>query len=410
MKLVRVASYRPPRYPTRAVLQSHPELMRVLPERWKSNPAVLAALGALLASGCCGRKGCSIKGKTGPTSTPTVAELPGPDPSSVPANPAVKVAPIFKHGAGVVSSGGMVGTRMVFLTEDEAIRVILDEAEKAGVQFKGAPRTLPNVEVPVTSLYASFGRRRNPKSKIPVARPKALTLDGTAPDKAVSFEFVSDADRAAWEDPGGQGSTVETHDLLGTALVLRDGLTRINDPGVFGVFYDPIAKFRERPAGELTEFTPSTLMPLRFLDSRNKLVNVTRTSDTAVTITDGRIYVMLTAGAAEASVDHKKVKLPTAVLKEGKELYVPVKFVVEKLGGTATWDSAKQRLSVQVTEADKPTTTEVRAETIGLQKASVAFRDWDREFVEEPTREAARQELRAQVRDFLGWLRGQGII
>jgi hypothetical protein len=38
----------PPRFPTRAILDAHPELLRLVPKRWQGNALVLGAVAAAL--------------------------------------------------------------------------------------------------------------------------------------------------------------------------------------------------------------------------------------------------------------------------------------------------------------------------------------------------------------------------
>ena len=49
MKIQPICRYKAPRFPTQYVLNTHPELLRLVPARWKSNPVVLSALGAVSA-------------------------------------------------------------------------------------------------------------------------------------------------------------------------------------------------------------------------------------------------------------------------------------------------------------------------------------------------------------------------
>ena len=44
MKLAPLKNYRGPDYPTREILDQHPELLRVLPRRWRNSPVVLLSL------------------------------------------------------------------------------------------------------------------------------------------------------------------------------------------------------------------------------------------------------------------------------------------------------------------------------------------------------------------------------
>jgi len=75
MKLAPLKNYRGPDYPTREILDQHPELLRVLPRRWRNSPVVLGTLAGLLA-------------------LMEQSEVRAADKS------ALHVAPIFEHGSG----------------------------------------------------------------------------------------------------------------------------------------------------------------------------------------------------------------------------------------------------------------------------------------------------------------------
>lgn len=54
MKIKPVEHYSNPKLPTKQMLESHPELLKLIPKRWQRNPVVLTALAglAVMISGC----------------------------------------------------------------------------------------------------------------------------------------------------------------------------------------------------------------------------------------------------------------------------------------------------------------------------------------------------------------------
>ncbi|XHR27970.1 MAG: hypothetical protein ACFUZC_18825 [Chthoniobacteraceae bacterium] len=85
--------------------------------------------------------------------------------------PALRVAPLFAHGKGQGAFGCVVVTPPVFLTEAEAREVIEEEAKKAGVDFTERGHKLSKVPVPFLEKFIVW---EDPKPN--------PTITGTAPD------------------------------------------------------------------------------------------------------------------------------------------------------------------------------------------------------------------------------------
>jgi hypothetical protein len=248
MKLEPVRHHPEPAYPTREWVKVHPELLRRLPARWRNNPFVLGVLAAAPALGCNSR-GPSGHGE-GNSGGPTAPSGARPEDSHHVGkrDPLAKVAPIFQHGQGVASSGGVAATRIVFISEEEAVRIVREEAAKAGLDFAPTGKTLNEIPLPVTDPYGTFeSRQKDPPGgkPRPTSRTGRLELDGTAAKSGVSFEVVTKQDFDAWNVPGELGSTLSTFDLLGTARVLQAGLDQAAPAGTYAVFYDPLPPYRQ---------------------------------------------------------------------------------------------------------------------------------------------------------------------
>jgi len=196
MQIRPLGTYREPCYPTHTILDEHPELLRLVPKRWRGNPVVLAALTGV----CVLLSGCRHDVSAGPP----------------------KVAPIFLHGDGRGTFAGKVLNPPVILPEDEARQVIVEEAKRAGISFSGAARTVQGLPVP-----SGFNRQQRTKLV-------DLRLDGTDAKRNISFEYVSEADVGAWN----------TNRLwpLGTAQLIRKGLVSVKPAGTYAVFYDPSSR------------------------------------------------------------------------------------------------------------------------------------------------------------------------
>ncbi len=125
MQIKPVPGYGKPGYPIRTEVDARPEILRLLPKRWQANPTVVAALTACIALANCGR--------------------------IVAADTVTTVAPVFKHGDGAGSFGCVAINPPVFLSEDEARKVIVEEAKRAGIEFTRDGRTIAKIEIPTDS-------------------------------------------------------------------------------------------------------------------------------------------------------------------------------------------------------------------------------------------------------------------
>lgn len=229
MQIAPVGKYAAPRIPTHEILEQHPELLRIVPRRWRNNAVVLTALaGACLLLQSGRADAVAAKSKA----------------------PVTKVAPIFVHGGGVGGYGCVAVAAPLYLTEAEARSIIADEAKRAGINFTSPGRKLPTVDVPLVKAFEQVVARDdkgNPKA-VPANTPtqkSALEFDGTDSKRGISFEFVSKDDFGEWAKDAQPVSTWLSEDLMGSAAVLRKGLEKANPGGRIAVFYDPVAWGRE---------------------------------------------------------------------------------------------------------------------------------------------------------------------
>ena len=217
MRIQPVRRKSPPRYPTREYLFAHPELLAIVPERWRRNRFVLKVLGAAAClvlsiqnEACAQQKGRAAS--------------------------AARIAPLFPHGEGRGSFGCLATNPPVFLSEDEARQVIQDEAKKSGIEFVADAFTVAKVTVPLTDPYWCPPQVKRPG---PAVQRRDVVLDGFDREHQVGYEFVSRQDFTAWErkDPACR-STVASYDMKGIAEALRAGLEAAAPEPRIGVFYE----------------------------------------------------------------------------------------------------------------------------------------------------------------------------
>lgn len=215
MEISPVRSCAGPGYPARPQVDECPELLRLLPKRWQANPVVVAALTACLAMSNCGKAGA----KDAPA----------------------RVAPVFEHGRGQGSFGCVAVNPPVFLSEDEARQVIVDEAKRAGIRFGKDGRTLPKVQIPTNGKMEQVtDAKGNVKYEAKTGtQTRAIPLDGLDSKRNIAFEFVSGQDLKDWESGVTNYGTAGSYDVIGTAKGLATGMAKAKPRGTYAVFYDP---------------------------------------------------------------------------------------------------------------------------------------------------------------------------
>ena len=211
-----VAQYRTPRFPTRSILDAHPEIMRLVPERWRRHAVVMGALASVCALYLLFRQ--------------------------KPTAPGVHVAPIFHHGEGFYAAyfACLAVTPPVFLSEDDARQVIVDEGKKVGLNFTAPGVSVNDEVVPVTNLRSLTVKRRNTSH---------LQMDATDYSRQVSYLYVSDNKIGNWD-----GEEVIARPHLSMPMIAgswdyyrfenaakdaQQSLAETHIPGTYGVFYNP---------------------------------------------------------------------------------------------------------------------------------------------------------------------------
>ncbi|MHB9130903.1 MAG: copper amine oxidase N-terminal domain-containing protein [Armatimonadota bacterium] len=390
MRLSPMKRYTEPSFPTRDILHAHPELLRLVPMRWRENALVLSAL----TSACLLMSGCRTQSA-------------GAQPLNAPS----RVAPLFIHGEGQGSFGCMAVNPPVFLSEAEARQVIVDEAKLSGIQFTPDKLNLNNITVPVTNQYGFLDREEGgKKEKAPSTQQKPLTLDGTDEKKAISYEYVSEGDFKSWEKDSGKASTVSEFNIRDAASILHDGLAKAKPSGAVAVFYDPMAGIAMRtPEDKQVPFTSKTLVPASLFQSWNNIKTTYNEKEKTVSMT-GKKTLVFTIDSDTVIVDGKTVKLPCKAILRYETPYLPLEFTVKELGGKLKYEEAKKTVKVAFSGSTYETSSLIQQITVNKQQVTVAFEYADWKSKEVMAKDTAREELRKQVKDFITWLKTQCVI
>ena len=246
LKVVSLTRYEDPNYPTHGILDEHPELLQLVPKRWRGNAAVIGALTALclISSGC--RNG---------SGEATVS----------------RVAPVFQHGTGRAGYGCVAVAAPVFLSEDEARHVIEQEASKAGLSFAhGSKKPLALRPQEEQTVYDESGKDQGFHTRRK-ERSLNLVLDGMDKGRSISYEYVSNDDFRSWNlAVPYYGSTAWEFDHKRTAELLRQGLLKARCKGVYAVFYDPCADFSSFALGEQPSFRGGAEIAKRYPKPQSK--------------------------------------------------------------------------------------------------------------------------------------------
>jgi flagellar biosynthesis GTPase FlhF len=262
--------------------------------------------------------------------------------------PAV-VAPIFEHGGGRGAVGCVVVNPPVFLSEQDAMQVIREQLGKAGVNLSAKHVALQDVVIP--QFKQEFSQPGwNPKV-VPVSEAKVFFLDALDPQNRVGVEFVTDVN---YFDLGGErsGSTVQDYDLKRIAAGVDKSVAKSHDL-YFGAVYDPV---------NFERGDPEKWSQLRTLsDERNKLKDPQLIAQKDVEIK--RLRDEINAESAEAQ------RRMLTLFSERLKLKDP-KLIAQK-------DAEIRR---------------ARNELLA------------------PARARSHELLQQQVKDFIEWLKGQGVI
>lgn len=220
LKLEPVKSYSVPEYPSKAEVIKNPEILRRIPEKWRMNPVLCAVLAFTLSSGlyACTKTSGQENNET------DVSVLISDNESGV-------FVPIFDHGEGRGSYGCVSVAPPVFLSEEEAIQVIREEAMLQGVDFSSS-ETITEAVLPITNEFGDDKFADKTKQG-------ALELDGYDTKLGIGFEYVSKEDFDSLKETGNMMSSVSTFDMKDAAKRLADN----NKNTAF--FYDPTSEWKE---------------------------------------------------------------------------------------------------------------------------------------------------------------------
>ena len=236
MEIKPIKNAKQPQYPTIELFIKHPELLsRAVPNNWVKNKFVATSLAAFLLSGS-----GEIKAQTGEkvevvetSNSQKLAESPQKKKQNN--NNVINVAPVFAHGEGSGATGCIVMSPPVFLSEDEALNIILKALSLEGYNNFSATN-VPTYSLKVPNL-ANSDRCEQKMTTI------KLRTDAYDKKSKWAIQFISADDFSKFiTDDGCQSSVMRYKTKLAAEAVRNELLLKKETNAV--VFYDPVLKNR----------------------------------------------------------------------------------------------------------------------------------------------------------------------
>ena len=232
MEIKSVNNSRQPNYPTIELFVKYPELLsRNIPSSWLKNKVVATSFAAFLLS--------SYGTSTAQTNEAieVVDSLGINNPAGTPQEKkadndiVTNVAPVFAHGKGRGSTGCIVMSPPVFISEDEAIKIILDKLIAEGYNFSRENRPTFSFEVlPIANECDK------PEGKVKIE----LQTDAYNSNSKWAIQFISTSDHDKFKNDD-CWSSVSGYDLKQAAEIINQELKKQKKTNAV-VFYDPIAR------------------------------------------------------------------------------------------------------------------------------------------------------------------------
>lgn len=224
-------------YPTREQFSAHPELLSdFVPFVWKQKKIVAAAVAALAFSSV--RHAARADDNSFVASqTKTVPEQSTENQLSKKQTPIGWIAPLFLHGTGRGAIGCVVVSPPTFLSETEAMKVIIDEFGKHGITFDQKDMRVPDVSIPERYTDYDFESQPMHEELVLSEKKNPFIIDAFSTKYNFGFEFVGFREYINNGGPDSM-SSVQDYDFIETGEFLREQLMKIGTINT-AIFFDP---------------------------------------------------------------------------------------------------------------------------------------------------------------------------
>jgi len=239
MEIKPVKLKRKPGYPTIKTFVDNPELLsKSVPFAWIRNQYAATTLATFIL---CGTVNQSSAQNTKPTTVVVSKVKKQNKPAAIQTakHDSVKIARIFSHGDGTGSIGCMVVSPPVFISEDEARKIIFTALKEENIDFSTINTPVLKFSVrPVVNIFHTEKQRLKDKKEITVE----IKMDGYNVKNNLAIEYVS-ARLVNILDPYDEWvSSVQDIDTKRTAERIRNALIAQGKVNA-AVFYDPITRY-----------------------------------------------------------------------------------------------------------------------------------------------------------------------
>jgi len=147
------------------------------------------------------------------------------------------VAPLFHHGNGIGVYGCVVIMPPVFINEQEAKQIILNELKKEGLVFDSIAQ--PNQKIIIKTDKKLWEEIKDDYIVRDTTEFKELLFDGYNKDLNLAFCFLSQTNYRAFTDYEPESSSVSHEDYKKTSKKLRGIIKEANNLNAV-IFYEPI--------------------------------------------------------------------------------------------------------------------------------------------------------------------------
>jgi hypothetical protein len=151
----------------------------------------------------------------------------------------VKIARIFSHGDGTGAIGCMVSSPPVFISEDEARKIIFTALKEENIEFNTI-----NTPVLKFTVYpgVNYFESKEQQLKDKQGRKVEIKMDGYNVKNNLAIEYVSSRLVNTLDPPDYEASSVQEINTKKTAERIREKLIAQNKVNA-AVFYDPITYY-----------------------------------------------------------------------------------------------------------------------------------------------------------------------
>lgn len=237
MKVKPVSVYKVPEYPGLEEFLRDPGLLsKNVPANWRNNGIVWAAL----VSFTLGSPGIACSQKKQPRielirihehdTALTIGEFEEAGDSSF-------IAPLFRHGNGIGAYGCVMIMPPVFITEQEAKQIILNELKKENLVFD--TNAQPTHKVVVKTKKTIWEKVKGKYNTRDTVEHHELKFDGYNKELNFAFCFVSKEKYRVFSDYEPENSSVSHEDYIKTGEKLRAAISKTNAVNAV-IFYEPI--------------------------------------------------------------------------------------------------------------------------------------------------------------------------